>query len=899
MLQRIASLALLLGVSASLAQETTPEAVRLAERLASLNTDADRNQVLTSEDIPVTPALFWALRQRADVIFYQAGYPKALELYQFVLALSDRMQNSELRDSALFSIAGAKNAMGQYEEAAELYTQSLAISRRIGDPARIQRRLGNLAIVELDQGDYTSATAHVAEAMSLSRRMGDKLTIAINTNTMARIQKGTGDYRGALDTYNTSLALAEELKARDGIAFVLNNIGALYLRQGDLQLAAQYLERSFKLKEEIGNKTAIVNGLINLGEVYHRLGRDDIAAADLRRAIQLAEAEGNQWGMGAATLNLASVEHAQGNLQQALDQLNNVVRLGEAMGAKPLVANALQGIAEFENEKGDHSVAAAAGGRAVVLARELSDPDLIGKAGTAAGRANLNLGNRDQARAYFVEAVGAIEGLRGNVAGGDIEEQAFFGPRLEPYQEMMRMSVSEKHPDQALQFAERAKARVILDAVSRSRTSLTKPMTPAEKAAETDFRARTASLAARMSRESSRSQPDEHQLAALGRRLDAVRLEYTAFENTLYSRHPELRLERFEVAPPTVAAIVALLQKHDAAVVEFAVTGTVTYVFLITARSSAPSVFLLPITSSELAIKVRRFRDRLAARDLGFSDSARELYRLLLGPLSGELRRVTTMAVIPDGPLWELPFAALENARDHFLIEDYDLFYAPSLTVLSAMLRRSALQSPNTMPTILAMGNPTAANLPHAATEVEALAPIYGASHSRIYTGAEARKERLQSEAGRHRIVHLAAHGVIDDRNPMYSFVALAGNGKENGLLEAREMMDLDLHADLVVLSGCDTARGELSNGEGIVGMSWALFIAGSSATLASSWKVDSESTMQLMIEFHRNLRSGVHTPAHSGMSGALRAAALQVMNQQGYRHPYFWAGFALVGQVF
>lgn len=881
------------------AQETTPEAIRLAARLTALKTDADRNELLKAENIQPTAPLFWALRQGADEIFNKADYSQALPIYSFVLSLAEGMQDRSLRSSALYSIAGVKNAMSDYEESAALFTQTLIIERSIGDPARIERRLGNLADVERKQGNYAPATEHILEALALARGRADKLAVAKHTNMLAIVQEANGDYRSALETYNQSLSVAEELKEREGIAFVSNNIGALYLAQGDLQLAAQYVERSLKIKEEIGNKTAIVNGLINLGDIYHRLGQDAVASAHLQRGLQLAQAEGNKWGMAGATLNLATVQRSLGHLDEARDGLRSAVQMGEAIGAKPLVARALQSIAEIENEKGDYRASASAGERAVGLARDLAEPDLISLAATAAGRANLRLGNRDQARAEFAEAIATIEDMRSKVAGGDLEQQVFFGSRILPYHEMVGISLSDGHPGRALEFAERAKARVILDAVSRNRTSVTKTMSPAEKSAEQDLRARTTAITARISQERQNSKPDRLRLADLGKRLDSARLAYTAFENTLYAAHPELRIQRFEAAAPMATEISARLRKWNCAAIEFVVTETTTYALVITPGSTVPQVFRRQIPAAEIKAKVRRFRDRLAARDLGFHESAIELYRLLLEPASAGLRHVTKLAIIADGPLWELPFAALENRPDHFLIQDYDVFYAQSLAVLSAMIRRTGREAANNMPTLLALGNPTGSNLPHAANEVEALGPIYGAAQSRIYTGSEARKDRFQAEAGKYRILHLAAHGVIDDHNPMYSYVSLAGSGSKTGSLEARDMMDLDLHADLVVLSGCETARGEASTGEGIIGMAWALFIAGSSATMASSWKVDSESTMELMIEFHRNLRSTARPPEHSGMSGALRAAMLQVMSQPEYRHPYFWAGFSLVGQVF
>ena len=104
------------------------------------------------------------------------------------------------------------------------------------------------------------------------------------------------------------------------------------------------------------------------------------------------------------------------------------------------------------------------------------------------------------------------------------------------------------------------------------------------------------------------------------------------------------------------------------------------------------------------------------------------------------------------------------------------------------------------------------------------------------------------------------------------------------------EVMKLDLKADLVVLSACETARGKVGNGEGMIGLSWAFFVAGAPATVASQWSVDAASTTELMVGFHRNLER------HKGKAESLRQAMLKLLNGKKYNHPFYWAGFVVVG---
>jgi CHAT domain-containing protein len=216
-------------------------------------------------------------------------------------------------------------------------------------------------------------------------------------------------------------------------------------------------------------------------------------------------------------------------------------------------------------------------------------------------------------------------------------------------------------------------------------------------------------------------------------------------------------------------------------------------------------------------------------------------------------------------------------------------------------------------PALLALGNPALGKetveraaltlrdeklgpLPDAEIEVKALRRLYGMSRSKVYIGAEAREARVKTEAGHAKILHFATHGTMNNASPMYSHLVFAqGDKNEDGLLEAWELMQMDLHADLAVLSACETARGRFGAGEGMIGLSWALFVAGVPSTVVSQWKVESASTRDLMLNFHRRLRapSAAVKPAKAE---ALRQSAVRLMKNPQTSHPFYWAGFVLVG---
>jgi CHAT domain-containing protein len=190
--------------------------------------------------------------------------------------------------------------------------------------------------------------------------------------------------------------------------------------------------------------------------------------------------------------------------------------------------------------------------------------------------------------------------------------------------------------------------------------------------------------------------------------------------------------------------------------------------------------------------------------------------------------------------------------------------------------------------------------LPEAETEAKAIARMYGHDRSKVFLGRNAREATFKSLAGGYNVIHLAAHGFLDDTNPLYSYMVLAQgkfNQGEDGLLTAREVLSLKLNANLVVLSACDTALGGVRAGEGMIGMTWAFFVAGVPSTVASQWSVETNSTTRLMVDFHQNLTPQSGASARGDKAEALRKAQLTLLDHERYALPYYWAGFSLVGR--
>jgi CHAT domain-containing protein len=243
---------------------------------------------------------------------------------------------------------------------------------------------------------------------------------------------------------------------------------------------------------------------------------------------------------------------------------------------------------------------------------------------------------------------------------------------------------------------------------------------------------------------------------------------------------------------------------------------------------------------------------------------------------------------------------------EHFLIENHALYYAPSLSVLQEMNRKKGKGEP-TM-SLIAFGNPVIGKdeqrngdlcpLPEAEQELTSIAKSFNEKNSKVFIGRDASEKSFKTLAPTYSIIHLATHGVIDNRQPLYSHLLLTkteGDPENDGRLEARQIMDMNLNADLAVLSACETSNGKVAPGEGVIGMSWAFFVAGTRSMVVSQWKINSASTSELMGAFYANLHSN-YGEADRSKSQAMRRAALTLLKNDRYRHPFYWAGFVIIG---
>ena len=945
-------------------QQTPEEALAIA--VAEAKSESDGAALLDAKKELATPALVKALGAQAHKAALQGKFPQALAVYRAALGLARKIEDKVGTASSLYGMGQIHSLLDDAELAAKEFNESLALRRGLDDSGGMGAALNQLGVLQSKQGNHERALEFYQESKPLLEKSGNKIELSSLMINIGNAYKGQGIHERAFEFYNQAIKLAEEAGSQARVALALANVAQVHTTMGNYALALEAHQKSLKIKEAQGNKPGIANSHSNIGEVYRLQGSYEVALEFFEKALKQFQEVGGRQGGAYALNNIGLVHHAQGKLplavefyQKALkhfEEMKDKAGIAEAQNNLGLaeresghyeaalelyrqslaqseeandrlrIAQALANIADINLRQNKHRDALQFAERAAKVAAEVGSRETLWFARTIAGKAYRALGQPEQARQAFDDAIKEIEAIRAQVSGGEREQQSFFENKVSPYYEMTGLLVSQNKLREALVFAERAKGRVLLDVLQTGRANVTKSMSDSERVHERELMNQMTSLNAQLTRLRLEKQPDVKRLGELEALVQQARLEHESFTNSLYAAHPELRLKRGEAAHILNESQAGELLDAKTALLEYVVTEDNTFLFVLTQGGRGKQVgadlklYKVAVGRKDLTARVENFRRSLAERDPGFAATARSLYDLLVAPARDQLRGKINLIIVPDDSLWELPFQALRDSPDSFLIEQSALSYAPSLSVLRE-IRRSRKASPpsggmkNT--TLLAFGNPTFGDrpseraktvlrggatleqLPEAENEVKSLAQLYGAGQSRVYTGAEARERRAKEEAGKFSVLHFATHGVLNDASPMYSHIVMSqgDTGGEDGLLEAWEIMKLDLNADLVVLSACETARGRVGAGEGMIGLTWALFVAGSPSTLVSQWKVDSAATKLLMLDFHRGLRLGTGVSrTRESKSEALRQAALKMMRSGDYGHPFYWAGFIMVG---
>lgn len=886
--------------------------------------------------------------------FYQNS-EQAFRLYDSALEVALQLKDQKRLAKTYYNIARSHSGLGNYDKATDAYLESRKAFEAAASERDVIYILSDLGIISLLQERYDDARRYSEASISLAERLKnstapsgawpDVFGIAGSLRTLGELSLRDGNINQAISEYQRALNLLNELNRDRSYDFyisetyaglgrvytsagdhvkalaavnsarqtatgeqipkVLNSLGYLYMEQEDYAQADAQFRQTLKIYGDAKNQRGESRVLINLGVVQQRQGNHEEALTLFRQSLDAAIAIKAVEVEIAALEGLGVVLTAQSRFGDALKSLNKGLVIARESQDKTRQTELLWRTAQTYEQMHDYARAEQFVEEAVALARAMHLPKLTFLATATLGAVYASNKKTELAIKTLKDSIDQLETLRDRVAGREEGLELFFENKLGPYHSLVTLLSAQGKNFEALLYAEGAKGRVLLDAVSSDKADLASVLTENERSEERHLLQKISEINQRL-----KSQPaeDTRSQNELYSRLDGARLELASFKDRTYVRHPELRLRSGVAQALTLSSLKTLTATSDLAYLEYVVTDRKLGVFIVKrsrATNEADIRYLsLAVNVDELRQKVNKFHSILAVRHPNHRVLSRELYQLLIEPVAKELQNVSTICIVPDSFLWTLPFQALTTNRGNYLVERYAVHYAPSLSVLHEMNDPTRQTISNR--SLIAFGNPVIGRdeklnqdlcpLPEAETEVTEVADAVRSKVKKVLVGREADEKSFKALAPAYATIHLATHGVLDNRDPLYSHLLLAkteGDVENDGSLEAREIMNLHLSADLAVLSACETGNGRISPGEGVIGMSWAFFIAGTRSIVVSQWRVNSESTSQLMKNFYQAL---ARQPNHVNKSQALREASVRLLKDPRYHHPFYWAGFVLVG---
>jgi CHAT domain-containing protein len=847
------------------------------------DSDVDRRWLLRSVAAFATDAV--ALRTKRGLPILPDDFGYARDFATFAIDEAQRDGDDVAESFARSGLSSVLRWYGKREEALPVAERALALAERSGDPDALASAYFSLGLGWWVNGDLARAQENLGAAARLTPVI-DQVRMGLQGNAMQiAVALGDRDFRTAILRGDELLSRSHDVGWLEGEAYVTYSRADIHYALRDFELAHELYEKASMISDRAH---AFFGPLAQMDMARCDLAMGNVARA--QREIDRYRASGYSLGTRALTV-IVSALIATHRLHDAEDVLDQAVIKARQEDDTQGASDVFTALAELR----------LAQGRPTDALKQAEEALRYGLHGTAPltdwspwraemtrGRALRALGRNAAARASFATAIDLVERLRSTVVS-DVAASRYFEDKADLYAAMVDADLASGNVRHALATAERSRARTLADLVFQTSLDRNASLEAAERAREEAAEKRLEALNRRVLESSNGG------TASLHRERDDARAELDRIGDELMAAHPELKGRRTLLRP--MLTLPARL--GSVAVVEYVVAADATTIFVITRDDGKTNIDVVRVNvnRTRLAQLAHELVRRIAQRDIRYRETAAQLEKLLLAPVATRIATKGTLCIIPDGALWIIPFQILRS--------DVPLFYSPSLTLLAQPTHRAAAQAQ----TLVAFANPTAGSaaiaqmralfdgssfgaLPDTETEVRRIASVYGPSRSRVYVAGDARESTFKRDARSARIVHVATHGVIDDHAPLYSALLLAPDGPsgDDGLLEAREILDLHLEADLVVLSACDTARGKIGAGEGVVGLSWAFLAAGSRTIVVSQAPAESRATATLMVEFHRQLRAGA-TAAE-----ALQRAQLALRREPRFSQPFYWAPFVVIG---
>jgi CHAT domain-containing protein len=874
-----------------------------------------------------------------------ARYPQAQAAAQTALVgceSSDLAVDAD-RAAALRTLAAALGYQGDFEASAENSERALTLYRRTGDRRFQGVVLGNLSAVYRSLGEIGKAQTSAQSALDIALATGDAQGVEFSRDNLADSHVARGEFGRALAIYRQTLDDLRKTPYPLTEGLVWNELGNLYRRMGETDDARIAWAHARDVWTASGNRSGMAETWISEGDAALDDGATATATAAFTRAVEIARADRLQSPELHALRGLGRVAAATDEPAEARKQLQASFDLAHSLGDSA-------GTIAAEQALGDVDAAASQWPRAReryldVLAAATRAADASAQAASHASLARIDRaqGALDTAQAAIERALEIVETQRAEIAdpglrtGFFASQHAYYALAVDIQMALEQRAPGKGHAEQALEIAERARARSLQDLLAERAIGFDAGVDPALLAAERSAADTQRRLAYRLSRRSADTKGSaealqlQSEIESAGRDLDTARGRIRA-ANPRYAEiaHP---------APLHVAEIRTRLLDADTAILEYWLGETNSYLWIID-REAVRSFVLPPRAVIEKAAHTLREGITTRARtdatisieqrvalDAGEAEqnarNAAALTELIL-PRSARAHLPPQWAIVADAELQDVPFALIANTAVDGVAPT--LVHLPSIGALRGL--RNLPRSHASMDAVAIIADPVLAQddprlhaaptpaapatalqnaaseagvadlprLSQARAEADDIALLGAGTASRSWLGFDANRNAvLQADWSRYAIVHFATHALLNARHPDLSGIVLSLYDREgraeDGFLRINDLYALHMPADLVVLGVCDSAQGRSIGGEGAFSLARAFFHAGTRRVVATLWPVDDRASAVFMHALYRRVLQ-----EHEAPQQALAQAQAEMRQNPRWSAAYYWSGFVVQG---
>jgi CHAT domain-containing protein/Tfp pilus assembly protein PilF len=864
------------------------------------------------------------LHNLGSVAYSRGDLARAEQYYQQALAIREKLAPNSLQVATTLNNLGVvASNRGDLARAEQLFQQALAIFENLApNSIEMASTLNNLGSVAYSRGDLARAEQYYQQALAIFENLApNSLDVADTLNNLGNVASDRGDLARAEQLYQQALAIYEKLAPNSlQVARTLNNLGNVARYRGDLARAEQLYQQALAIEEKLApNSLQVASTLNNLGVVA--ANRGDLARAEqyYQQALAIFEQLAPNSLQVAGTLhNLGNVARDRGDLARAEQLFQQALAIYEKLAPNSLeVARTLHNLGNVASNRSDLARAEQLFQQALAIFEQLA-PNSLQVASTLQNLANLarQQKNYPQAQQYLARVLAIYETQRAAIP--DPETKTAFAERyFNAYTLQAQLALDQQQPQQAALALERSRARTLAELmftralpVPTNAPQALKDLIAQQEQLQRDFL-----LLARQQRQTDpddtnalqRLQAQARQLADRQRQLDQqLRQQFPQYADLLNPQPPNLKQLQAALDANTVLLYHAFADKE---------------LLIVAVSRQTVRGYRVKVDPRTLENDLAEFQRVVAKPPLERTASERRklpalgqrLYATLIKPAEPSLKNATTVLLCPEGALNQLPWGALivavdKQGRPTYWVERVAIGLTLSagvylqakavrpaergvaIAAVSQYRRLEVAQAPKTAQLVRRSGR-ALGDLPAVKQEVAQVRRLLGKQGVAAVLEAAATPERARQIAQRARVVHFACHARADNVDPLGSGLLLAPAGSDEGLLTAADVVSRwRLRADVVMLSACETAVGQVRRYEGMYGLARAFLFAGSRSVGASLWRVDDVSTARLMGVFYRGYALGVPK------AEALRRAQVELLRSKDDSDPYYWSCFVLMG---